>query len=277
MTTRAEEQELDDVDRELLNAVQWDFPLEPRPYAVLGERLGIGEPEVRQRIDRVEARRRVAPTLGDLRHAGARLHLRARRREGRSRSHRRRGRDRQRAPRRQPQLQAQSRLQPLVHDRRPARRVARRAHRRAAPRVRRDADPQAPDVEALQDRREARHDGQDRGRREDRGARARTPGTQSRDARAGSLRPRARSDPRRAGGPPQRRAAVRGAGRFDRDRRANADRHDPLAQGAQADAAVRGRHEPSQRGLQGQRDGRVGGARRPARRDRPPDGDASPP
>jgi siroheme decarboxylase len=47
--------ELDDLDRELLNAVQWDFPLEPRPYAVLGERVGVPEPEVRARIDRVKA------------------------------------------------------------------------------------------------------------------------------------------------------------------------------------------------------------------------------
>jgi siroheme decarboxylase len=46
---------LDDVDRELLNAVQWDFPLDPRPYAVLGERLGMAEPEVRRRIARVKA------------------------------------------------------------------------------------------------------------------------------------------------------------------------------------------------------------------------------
>ena len=39
--------ELEELDRELLNAVQWDFPLEPRPYAALGERLGLSEPEVR--------------------------------------------------------------------------------------------------------------------------------------------------------------------------------------------------------------------------------------
>ncbi len=51
MTTRAEPDELDDVDRELLNAVQWDFPLEARPYAALGERLGIPEPDVRARIE----------------------------------------------------------------------------------------------------------------------------------------------------------------------------------------------------------------------------------
>jgi DNA-binding Lrp family transcriptional regulator len=45
---------LDDLDRELLNAVQWDFPLDPRPYAVLAERLGTTEPEVRERIQRIK-------------------------------------------------------------------------------------------------------------------------------------------------------------------------------------------------------------------------------
>lgn len=46
--------ELDDLDRELLNAVQWDFPLEPRPYAALGGRLGIPEAEVRARVGKVK-------------------------------------------------------------------------------------------------------------------------------------------------------------------------------------------------------------------------------
>jgi siroheme decarboxylase len=50
-----DENGLDDLDRELLNAVQWDFPLDPRPYAVLGERLGIPEAEVRKRVARVKA------------------------------------------------------------------------------------------------------------------------------------------------------------------------------------------------------------------------------
>ncbi len=54
MTTSADQHELDDVDRELLNAVQWDFPVEPRPFAVLGERLGLSEPEVRARIAKVK-------------------------------------------------------------------------------------------------------------------------------------------------------------------------------------------------------------------------------
>jgi DNA-binding Lrp family transcriptional regulator len=46
--------QLEDADRELLNAVQWDFPLEPRPYLVLAERLGGDEAEVRARIARVK-------------------------------------------------------------------------------------------------------------------------------------------------------------------------------------------------------------------------------
>jgi siroheme decarboxylase len=46
--------QLEDADRELLNAVQWDFPLEPRPYLVLAERLGSDEAEVRARIARVK-------------------------------------------------------------------------------------------------------------------------------------------------------------------------------------------------------------------------------
>jgi DNA-binding Lrp family transcriptional regulator len=43
-----------DLDRELLNAVQWDFPLEPRPYAALGERLGLGEADVRAHVAHVK-------------------------------------------------------------------------------------------------------------------------------------------------------------------------------------------------------------------------------
>jgi DNA-binding Lrp family transcriptional regulator len=49
-----EREELTDLDRELLNAVQWDFPLDPRPYAVLADRLGTTEPEVRERVAHVK-------------------------------------------------------------------------------------------------------------------------------------------------------------------------------------------------------------------------------
>ena len=51
---RTDEGGLEELDRELLNAVQWDFPLEPRPYATLADRLGTTEPEVLARVARVK-------------------------------------------------------------------------------------------------------------------------------------------------------------------------------------------------------------------------------
>jgi siroheme decarboxylase len=48
------EASLDDLDREVLNAVQWDFPLDPAPYAVLAERLGVDEATVRARVQKVK-------------------------------------------------------------------------------------------------------------------------------------------------------------------------------------------------------------------------------
>ncbi len=52
--TEADDNGLDDLDRELLNAVQWDFPLDARPFAVLAERLGVDEPTVRARVAKVK-------------------------------------------------------------------------------------------------------------------------------------------------------------------------------------------------------------------------------
>jgi DNA-binding Lrp family transcriptional regulator len=49
-----EMEQLDDLDRELLNVVQWSFPLDPRPFAVIGERLQLPEAEVRARVRRVK-------------------------------------------------------------------------------------------------------------------------------------------------------------------------------------------------------------------------------
>jgi len=42
--------ELDRIDQELLNALQWDFPLAARPYAELADRVGVAEAGVRARI-----------------------------------------------------------------------------------------------------------------------------------------------------------------------------------------------------------------------------------
>ena len=112
-----DENGLDDLDRELLNAVQWDFPLDPRPYAVLGERLGIPEPEVRERIARVKASGvlRQLSAIFDTRALGYTSALVAAKVDPEHIDDG--GRDHQRAPRRVAQLQAQPRLQPLVHGR----------------------------------------------------------------------------------------------------------------------------------------------------------------
>jgi siroheme decarboxylase len=41
---------MDSRDKELLNSIQVDFPVEPHPYRVLGERLNMNEKEVLDRI-----------------------------------------------------------------------------------------------------------------------------------------------------------------------------------------------------------------------------------
>lgn len=41
---------MDTLDKELLNIIQTDFPLDPRPYRVLGERLRISEAEALARV-----------------------------------------------------------------------------------------------------------------------------------------------------------------------------------------------------------------------------------
>ena len=45
--------DLDALDRRLLDEFQRDFPLVPRPYAALGERLGVSEEMVRHRLARL--------------------------------------------------------------------------------------------------------------------------------------------------------------------------------------------------------------------------------
>lgn len=42
--------QLDDLDKRLLSLIQSGFPLEPRPYAVLGGKLGISEDEALARV-----------------------------------------------------------------------------------------------------------------------------------------------------------------------------------------------------------------------------------
>ena len=44
---------LDETDRGLLNRIQTDFPVDARPYRVLGEQFGLTEAEVMERIERL--------------------------------------------------------------------------------------------------------------------------------------------------------------------------------------------------------------------------------
>ena len=59
--------EMDATDRDILNRIQSDFPLEARPYAVLAEQTGLGEEEVLARIRRLRA-------CGIIRRIGAAFH-----------------------------------------------------------------------------------------------------------------------------------------------------------------------------------------------------------
>lgn len=42
--------DMDAIDKKLLDIIQTDFPIAPRPYAVLGERLGLTEAEALARV-----------------------------------------------------------------------------------------------------------------------------------------------------------------------------------------------------------------------------------
>ncbi len=55
--------QLDNVDKMLLDIIQTAFPLEPRPYAVLGRQLGIAEEEVLERV-RALKKRKIIRRLG---------------------------------------------------------------------------------------------------------------------------------------------------------------------------------------------------------------------
>lgn len=46
---------IDDIDRNILNQIQSDFPITPRPYRTIAEELGLTEDEVLKRVLRLKA------------------------------------------------------------------------------------------------------------------------------------------------------------------------------------------------------------------------------
>ena len=53
----AESYTMDDTDKALLNIIQSGFPIESRPYAVLGEKTGISEEEALERVRKMRKKR----------------------------------------------------------------------------------------------------------------------------------------------------------------------------------------------------------------------------
>ena len=45
---------MDDIDKKILNILQKEFPLEERPFLIVGERCGIGEDDVISRVQRMK-------------------------------------------------------------------------------------------------------------------------------------------------------------------------------------------------------------------------------
>ena len=229
--------------------MQWDFPLEPRPYA--RPRRAARHPRAGgARADREgQGRRRAAPALGDLRHARARLLVRARRREDRPRPRRRGRRDHQPStPASATTTSATTRTTSGTRSRcRPATSLDEHIdvlHRESGALVTR----KLPTLKLYKI-----------------GVKLDMTGKTAANAKTEVLeheRPERKAempapdlsdlelavDPHRAGRPAERRASVRGSRpTATRRRRVRRDRHDPLVEGTQAHAPLRGGHEPPQR------------------------------
>ena len=64
-----DQKELDDIDRQLINTVQLDFPLNSRPFHTLGERIGVSEEDVidhLKKLTELGAIRRIGPIINTI-------------------------------------------------------------------------------------------------------------------------------------------------------------------------------------------------------------------
>ncbi|MDP2216380.1 MAG: AsnC family transcriptional regulator [Methanolobus sp.] len=65
---------LDDMDKNILNTIQHDFPLDIHPFQKLGEELGISEEEIIRRLERLQnegAVRKIGPVINRNRVGGS--------------------------------------------------------------------------------------------------------------------------------------------------------------------------------------------------------------
>jgi DNA-binding Lrp family transcriptional regulator len=53
---RPNKENMDTLDKDILNEIQSDFPLVPRPYQELGKRVGLSEEEVLERVRQLKAK-----------------------------------------------------------------------------------------------------------------------------------------------------------------------------------------------------------------------------
>ncbi len=52
---------IDDMDRAILNLIQSDFPITPRPYLAIAQRLGFSENDVIKRLGRLKKKGHYTP------------------------------------------------------------------------------------------------------------------------------------------------------------------------------------------------------------------------
>jgi DNA-binding Lrp family transcriptional regulator len=73
-TDGKEEAALDALDRRILGIIQSAFPLEPRPYAVIGGEIGLTEAEVFERVRRLKATKIIRRLGANFQSAGLGFH-----------------------------------------------------------------------------------------------------------------------------------------------------------------------------------------------------------
>ncbi|MBZ0252018.1 MAG: Lrp/AsnC family transcriptional regulator, partial [Candidatus Methylomirabilis sp.] len=62
--TKRKAADRDAVDNEVLNIIQTEFPVDPRPYKVLGEKVGLTEAEMIERVRALKQEKKIIRRIG---------------------------------------------------------------------------------------------------------------------------------------------------------------------------------------------------------------------